>query len=38
MEQREAMRRAYYVDKKSVRQIARELHCSRKSVALAQLA
>lgn len=32
VEQREAIRRAYYVDKKSVRQIARELHCSRKSV------
>lgn len=32
VEQREAIRRAYYVDKKSVRQIARELHCSRKTV------
>lgn len=32
VEQREAIWRAYYVDKKSVRQIARELHCSRKSV------
>jgi transposase len=32
VEQREAIRRAYYVEKKSVRQIARELHCSRKSV------
>lgn len=28
----EAIRRAYYVEKKSVRQIARELHCSRKTV------
>lgn len=32
VEQREAIRRAYYVEKKSVRQIARELHCSRKTV------
>lgn len=32
VEQREAIRRAYYVEQKSVRQIARELHCSRKSV------
>jgi transposase len=28
----EAIRRAYYVEKKSVRQIARELRCSRKTV------
>jgi transposase len=28
----EAIRRAYYVEQKSVRQIARELHCSRKTV------
>jgi transposase len=32
VEQREAIRRAYYVEKKSVRQIARELQCSRKTV------
>ena len=32
VEQRETIRRAYYVDKKSIRQIARELHCSRKTV------
>ena len=32
VEQREAIRRAYYVDNKSIRQIARELHCSRKTV------
>ena len=32
VEQREAIRRAYYVEKKSIRLIARELHCSRKTV------
>ncbi|RRR77424.1 MAG: hypothetical protein EI684_01480 [Candidatus Viridilinea halotolerans] len=32
MEQCEAIRRAYYVEKKRIRQIARELHCSRKTV------
>ena len=32
MEHDETIRRAYYVDKKSVRQIARELRCSRKTV------
>ena len=32
VEQYETIRRAYYVDKKSVRQIARELRCSRKTV------
>lgn len=32
VEQCEAIRRAYYVDKKSIRQIARELRCSRKTV------
>jgi transposase len=32
VEQREAIRRAYYVEHKSRRQIARELHCSRKTV------
>jgi len=35
VEQREAIRRAYYVDKCSIRQIARDLHCSRKTVAKA---
>ncbi len=32
VEHYETIRRAYYVDKKSVRQIARELRCSRKTV------
>jgi transposase len=32
VEHYEAIRRAYYVEKKSVRQIARELRCSRKTV------
>lgn len=32
VEQREAIRRAYYVERKSIRQIARELNCSRKTV------
>ncbi len=30
--QREQIRRAYYLEQKSIRQIARELHCSRKTV------
>ena len=32
VEHYEAIRRAYYIEKKSVRQIARELQCSRKTV------
>jgi transposase len=32
VEHYEAIRRAYYIEHKSVRQIARELHCSRKTV------
>ena len=32
VEQREAIRRAYYVEKKSIREIARTMHCSRKTV------
>lgn len=29
---REQIRKAYYLEQKSIRQIARELHCSRKTV------
>ena len=32
VEHREAMRRAYFVDEKSIRQIAREYRCSRKTI------
>ena len=32
VEQREKIRRAYFVEEKSIRQIARELECSRPSV------
>src|SRR3989442_10848856 len=35
MEDREAIRRAYYIEKKSIRQIAREQHHSRRTVAKA---
>ncbi len=32
VEQREQIRRAYHIDHKSIRQIARELHVSRRTV------
>lgn len=32
LEHREAIRRAYFVDDKSMRQIARDFHCSRKTI------
>ena len=32
LEQREAIRRAYFVDGKSMRQIAADLHCARKTI------
>ena len=32
VETRERIRRAYFIDHQSIRQIARELHCSRHSV------
>ena len=35
VEDREAIRRAYYLEKKSIRQIAREQHHSRRTVAKA---